>query len=570
MDTLFIPVIMFLLNFIIYSVPLIATYMTLDAFYIAGNFFISSINGKNDKEIVKTQNIYILSTTDRYIWYIFCSIIYQIIIVLFWTKHIMIINIIFYSINIPYIQNKLIEHVFSELFEEIHSKKVNFIKNNIVKQSVKITNAVIKTYANRTDNLVTSEDINYLLKNYDDTISYAKTIMQNIIVLYSLHFFKSYGDRFQSIIRKLYNFYYSDKKIVSTDAIDLKIMLNDICDNKDWKKLLDPTFIKLMLNIYYNATLDKENNILLIAKNQILYSTSKFCAIWTLKSLIVSCLLKLDVTYLKELATEEYHNTCEQTIFIDIIDIFDYGLKLLHQIQIIYIPFIYILFHIYKYGIKPVWSIEYIAKILGIITGIFMGLFINSDFLICFISEFFYYILLNPFVVEIGKAIYVGIINFVINNRKLSNYQINTIILSSISCIAINWVIIRDCDFLYERLMLFTTALSISAGYCSVKNIWNIMPLIVVLNISAQSYFNPIHIMACIPNVFILMNYLNSEMFLNMIFKLSYMCDYKLDKIIKGISNYIPDYELIVPDDINSKSVIINNDQNPILIESFF
>ena len=95
MDTLFIPVIMFLLNFIIYSVPLIATYMTLDAFYIAGNFFISSINGKNDKEIVKTQNIYILSTTDRYIWYIFCSIIYQIIIVLFWTKHIMIINIIF-------------------------------------------------------------------------------------------------------------------------------------------------------------------------------------------------------------------------------------------------------------------------------------------------------------------------------------------------------------------------------------------------------------------------------------------------------------------------------------------
>ena len=41
-------------------------------------------------------------------------------------------NIIFYSINIPYIQNKLIEHVFSELFEEIHSKKVNFIKNKPV------------------------------------------------------------------------------------------------------------------------------------------------------------------------------------------------------------------------------------------------------------------------------------------------------------------------------------------------------------------------------------------------------------------------------------------------------
>ena len=72
------------------------------------------------------------------------------------------------------------------------------------------------------------------------------------------------------------------------------------------------------------------------------------------------------------------------------------------------------------------------------------------------------------------------------------------------------------------------------------------------------------------------MNYLNSEIFLNLIFKISYVCDYKLDDIIKSISSYMPDYELLdIKLDESSgeeiaKSVIINNDHNQILIESFF
>jgi hypothetical protein len=66
-------------------------------------------------------------------------------------------------------------------------------------------------------------------------------------------------------------------------------------------------------------------------------------------------------------------------------------------------------------------------------------------------------------------------------------------------------------------------------------------------------------------------------MFLNLIFKISYVCDYKLGDIIKSISSYTPDYELhndIKLDESSgeeiAKSVIINNDHNPILIESFF
>ena len=168
MDILFIPIIIFVFNFIRYSLPMISTYISLDALFISGNFFISCIKGKSSTEIVKNQDIYVLSTVNRYIWYILCSIVYQIIVVMFWVEQPIIINIIFYSINIPYIQNKLVQSVFNELFEEINNRKKNFVKRNFVKQFTKITNVIIKTYANRKDNIVSKKDINYLLKNESD------------------------------------------------------------------------------------------------------------------------------------------------------------------------------------------------------------------------------------------------------------------------------------------------------------------------------------------------------------------------------------------------------------------
>ena len=570
MDILFVPIIIFVFNFIGYSLPMISTYISLDAFFISGGFFLSCIKGKSSTEIVKNQDIYVLSTVNRYIWYILCSIVYQILVVMFWVQQPIIINIIFYSINIPYVQNKLVQSVFNELFEEINNRKKNFVKRNFVKQFTKITNVIIKTYANRKDNIVSKKDINYLLKNYDETMNYAKMIMQNIAVLYLLHFLRSYGSKFQFVVKKVYNYYYNDKKITNTNIIDLKIILNDICDNKDWKKLLNPAFVKLMLNIYYNANLDPENNILLIVKNQLFYSMAKFSAIWTVKSVVVPYMLKLDMSYIKNYISiiyeDVYHDMCEKNILINI---FDNIIVLLYYVQSLYVPIIYLSFHVYKYGLKPIYSIDYIGKLLGIAIGVILYNKLGSDFVICFVSEFFYYVFLNSLSIGLYRAIYIGIVNFVINNRKLSQYQINTIILSAISCMSMYWVIPQSENYLYEKLILFTSALSISVGYCSIKNIWNIIPFIIVLNISAQSCFNPIHIMLCIPNIFVLMNYLNSEMFLNLIFKISYVCDYKLDDIIKSISSYIPDYELL--DDIKlDESVIINNDHNPILIESFF
>jgi hypothetical protein len=409
---------------------------------------------------------------------------------------------------------------------------------------------MIKTYTNRKSDTITEKEIKYLLKNHDETIEWGKIFIQNIIVVYLLDYLKSYGNKFQFIVRKFYNLYYKDKKVSNTNEIDLKIILNDICDNKDWKKLLDPTFVKLMVNIYYNIVFNEESNILIIAKTQIFYSIIKLSSIWTFQTSIIPFLY---------IIKDNYYKYFQINIFPNYLNYLNY----------IIIPSVYLSFHIHKYGWKPqsIVSVEYISKIIGIIIGIISYIYFKSDFLICFISEFFYYILFNQIMINIYYASYNGICNFITNNRKLSKYQINKILVASIASMSIYFVIPINISYQYERLNLFTLMISFAIGYCSLNNFWNIISLILVLNISAQSFFNPIHIIQSIPNIFIIMNYLESDMFINMVFKISYLSNYKFNKIIKYIHSNCT-YDEIIKYKIQDSSSIIKK-HNPIILNSY-
>jgi hypothetical protein len=413
----------------------------------------------------------------------------------------MILYLIFFIINFPLYQNILLKYIYCDLFEEIHNIEKRFILNNLTKQFTKIMNYMIKTYANKKQDIITENEIKYLLANYDETIEWGKTFIQNIIVVYLLHYLRKYN-RLKFFIKKIYNLYYNDQKIPETNLIDLKILLNDICDNKDWKKILDPKFVKLIINIYYNIILNDDNNILLIAKNQIIYSIIKISSIWTIFTIIES-----------------------------------FNIDIINQNLLCIIFIMYLTFHMYIYKFKFNISFEYIGKLCGIIIGSFSYLYCKNYFILCFISESLYYLLLNSVMISIYKAIYAGITKFIYDNKKLSSYQINKIIVSSCACITIHYIIPYDISYIYEKINLFTVAISISIVYSSLNNLWNIIPFIIVFNIASQSIFNPFHIISSIPNIFIIMNYLESDLFINMIFKMSYLTNYKLSKGINYINS---------------------------------
>lgn len=615
-DTLFIPTVIFLCNWFCYGLPLVMTCISMDALFMSGQFFLSCVIGQSKKETVKTQNMYELSTINRYIWYAICGFIYQILVVSFWIHRTWLVGAAICTVNIPYVQNWLAKNPLDRLFEEINDKKRNFVKKNIAKQFTKIANFVIRTYTDRTDDVVKTRNIRYLLNNYDETMSWFKMILQNVAVIYLLNLMKSYGNRYHFMVKRVYNYYYQDSKVTTTTEEDLKIILNDICDNKDWNKFLDPAFVKLLLHIYYNAELDQENNILLFVQTQITYSFAKFSAIWTVPSVVIpygyslaksafSNALDFDnVTFYSTTRDNGFHMQCHDGDYysallesVNITGHWEYIHTFGNLLRTYSAMIVFMAFHVYKFGWRPSRNREYYGKLAGIVLGMCIIYFLGSDFLSCLVAEFFYYITMNPAMVAVYRAMYKGLKKFIIKNRRLSSYRINTIVISSLSMIPI-YLFIEGWNYddyvTIMKLNLFTTMLSIALVYCSLRDVWTVVPIVIILNVGAQSIFNPAQIIMSVPNIFILMNYLYSEMFMNHIYTVSYAGNYRIANIIKSMNQYVPEYDLCSSsfgvenendttkqvqmemdmgessDEEKAESVIINNDHNPILIENFF
>jgi hypothetical protein len=602
MNILFVPILSILISYLIYGSALTMTLITCDGIFSAIYFFGVYLSNKaKKKEIIKsTSSLYVLPALDRYIWYVICGYAFQTIYTMFWMTYSYKLAIPIVIINIPYIQNKVITKVFGWLFRIIRKKQKRFIKETIARQFVKMINMGVKTCTDHKNNVVNVKEIEYLFDNHDTAFSGVKAIIQNVVVVSVMTYLKGYSSVYHGIIKRVYNYKLSDHKIRTMDRKRVTNVLNDICLKKDWDKLLDPSFIQALIYIYYNNEFDQEDNILTIILSQFNYSLVKFFSVWTTLSLISLISIESFTKFIEFTSTQfcywfptlciyaqsiSFPNVTLPNIPISIVLFrINYSLYITRMIPILG-PIIFYMFHFYERGFYKkgcLTDITYVGRLIGISLGLILAIKTDKYSLICFVSEFTYYIVLNPASLNLYKTIYRNIVRFLTKNQNLNSYQIAETLFYVLCCSSLSLIMDTSSKSIYTTI--FSILFSLMIIYISMSNIRKVGIILLILNIGQLSNYGFFHIASNIHNYYLIMNYMYSHHLYNLCYKIKYKGEYKylrkLAEMNKLNGNLTLEKYEKDDDDIrqptmkeevteNKKSFIVSKVNNPILLESF-
>ena len=290
----------------LYNCNLFVSLITIDGLLSACSWMLSYFN-KNIKFANVTENakIYNNSTVDRYISYMTIYLGYSLITTFFWTKD---ISVLYYLLSLLPIPDIINSFVSSPIYDKINSIKQMLIKKIIAKNIVLGIKTACKVYINKEVNIKYKE-IMPLLSNYDKSVTIASNMTKNLLLVLLMSYIRKYTSRFYYDISKRIVSYKFGNTLDSFNVNGARSKLINIIDGKEWDKILEPKFIKLVLSIYE----EHENNSDDIKKIIATYgmSFSGMLVLWTICSFLkYSCIAPIIsiimVLYRRDYGVEMY------------------------------------------------------------------------------------------------------------------------------------------------------------------------------------------------------------------------------------------------------------------------
>jgi hypothetical protein len=468
-------------------------------------------NGVSKTEVVKnTSLLYSMSCIDRYIWYMLCALLYQTICGILWLGNIKILLACGIILNLPFIQNFLVCESICDnkdnttIMEHSHMKtitdyihmatnpvfrQITRIKKMIMiellsKQLSAIINSIAKNVLGKKKKIISHRDTQKLFDNYNDMINNIVIIVKNTLVVVLITYLKTKSNYYYEAAKRIYN-YRAESAINTMTRHEVNDMLEDVCEKKQWELLLKPDFIQVIIYMYFDEEFKNKDNIFAQQITNIKYSLLKFFAVWTISSFMV-------------------YPTAGPLIF-------------------------YLLFY-YKWRNNKTYTQITAMKLISISLGFIMSFFVKSFPIVCFVSEFAYYLAFNNITFQLYKLITRKGRRMIIKYNNISPMD-EMLLLLNVVCGASLYFIVdpsTNIHVAFTFASLFSTALLLHLR----SDMRKIMTLVSILLIGVFSVYNIFHVVLNMHHYYLITNYVYSEHFNNAFYYIKYKSKYKLHKYL--------------------------------------
>lgn len=527
MKILFIILAILLFHFVNYGLLIFMYLITCDSLFSAIYFLIMYINNSMTKNDVvgNASKLYELSCLDRYFWYFICGIIYQTFCSVLWMSSINFMILGFIIINVPFVQNYLVNGLLKNFFLNQIKIKKNLVKELLSKQLSTVINSIGVNYMNRKDKIVSHNDVICIFDNYDQTVSNLNQIFENTVVVLLIMHLKSYSEYYYSIAKRVYN-YQSVGTINTMNPEKVKTILNNICEKKQWEKLLEPNFVQAMLFMYYDEEFQNKNNVMTKILIRANYSILKFFAVWTISSLI--------------------------------------GIKVSG-------PLIFYILYYYKWKELKLYNTRVIQKIFGITLGLLSCLLFDSNGIICFISEFAYYIVFNNLTKMICKTVGKKSEKLIKQYHNLDNQDLIAIGVHTLCGLSLCLIVDNTTNIHYTSG--FAMLMSILLLYIAKDDMRKVIPIVSLLMIGEFSTYSPLHIILNVHHYYLLTNYVHSHHFYDTIYEIKYRGKYNIYKYIDKFNKEMELKTNEVNDsssrNCKNRSYTVVKENTPVFVDSY-
>lgn len=295
----------------------------------------------------------------------------------------------------PYIMNIICKKYLYKIVNMIDYEKKKFVRVVICKQLSIAINTISFVCINKNPDINHSELL-FLFDDYESTINDFLSFLKNFLIITLIHYTKKNTTSFYAGLLKYFYSYKTGELIESLDLDTAKKRFIDVIIHRKWKQLQNAEILQSIIYIY---TLQDDNKVDYIGLYliQFRYTLVKMFTIWTIGFL-------LDRYYV--------------------------------------IPLLSIFFMLYGKPLKIYFEREQTHKYCFRLLALIVGIFIKSDFLISFICEFGYIVVVNRVMFTIVNYIYdksEKLISICIHHNRYNIFLIGTFIYIELVKLFINY-----------------------------------------------------------------------------------------------------------------------------------
>lgn len=269
-----------------YSILLFS--ISMDSIFSSINFinlFITNDNQLSRKKFMKDLNkLYDISLVNRYLYYLTLQIIYFITCNLFWKKSLPVLYYLLVITICPVIMNYIVRNYLLNIVEIINKEEKRFFRYILCKQISNVINTISVLCIEKDPELNYTELL-FLIDDYNVVYKLVITFLKNFLIISAIHYAKINTKKvYGNILSYLYT-YQTGNVIETIDLKGAKQRFINIIEERSWKKLLNADTLQSIIYIY---TLQEPNreNFLDIYITKFNYMLLKMISIWSIGNFI--------------------------------------------------------------------------------------------------------------------------------------------------------------------------------------------------------------------------------------------------------------------------------------------
>lgn len=344
--------------------------ITLDSLFSAVYFLRIYLNlNIEETEIMDHSSaLYNSSASDRYIYYFLQFGVYNLLKMVFWIQK---LNVIYYAMIgclLPPVLNLILN---SRMFDIIREKKEKIVKILIAKQFANGITFISKAFLNKDINLKHKEFLP-LLDNYKETTNYLIEVVKNTVIVLIVFYMRTCSPGLYYRMTKYFVGYKTGDVLRSFSDDSARRVVSKVIDNRKWDEFLKPGIYNALFYLYLtnNEKTSFINELIARVNKQM----AKMFCIWTLSSFA-------------------------------------------HEILIA--PALSLFMIAYRGNLRFYNDRETILKIITLVIGSTIGWYSDSYFLMSFLCQFAYMLMINN--------LSFGILKFIAKKIRKNFRKINMI-----------------------------------------------------------------------------------------------------------------------------------------------
>jgi len=247
-------------------------------------------NNITDSVVInKSNKIYFITTTDRYIWYLILWMTNMLIGNLLFGADIFAIKFLFLFSTIPELSNYLSQTYLKDFFTTINNIKINLIGSIYIDQISGILQEILKHYDNRID----KNDIVDFVSNFNINNHNLYKYIENILVCMILTYLRNYNIAYYKISKYLYyvgsgNYFVRKDSNPMVAESEARSHILYVIQNKKYEDMNSQVFVQNVFYLYGCKSNTISFKHILVRVN---YKIMTMMTIWVIGSLMTNIYL---------------------------------------------------------------------------------------------------------------------------------------------------------------------------------------------------------------------------------------------------------------------------------------